>query len=375
MPPETGARTRPPRGYAAGLGDVLKRHAHRHGPSPSAALIELPRLSRAPVWPEPPSIVAARATIAMRLSWMTAALGLGLFAVDRLTGVPATADSMMTLVLSVMGTLSWGLLKVRRYNSVAWLLVVFLFGMAAASTWFFGSVRTVNIVLILMGQVASGIFLSRLGLVCTTVSAIALLGGLTWADAAGLLAGQPRFVVGWRTWMTQGMSLVGVAAMMYLNRTQMHMAQALHLREATQRLKAQLDRDIGQDRFSRLFQSSPTPIFVQSARTGAILDVNQAFERTLGYARKDVLSRREGFLWLQDEDHQRFVRDRRATRRTGWLPITARWRDGRPLALLISCERDEDPDDGLLITAMRVPGSMTGSLATMHVPLEPTHHA
>lgn len=334
------------------------------------ALIDLSRFSPAPSWPESPSIVAARSKMAMRVSGMTAALGLGLFAVDRFTGVPATADSMMTLVLAVMGALSWVLLRVGRYNSVAWLLVVFLFGMAAASTWFFGSVRTVNIVLILMGQVASGIFLSRRGLIWTTVAAIALLGVLTWADAAGILAGQPRFAVGWRTWMTQSASLLGVAAMMYLNRTQMHMAQALHLREARQRLKTQLDRDLGQDRFARLFQSSPTPIFVQSARTGAILDVNQAFERTLGYTRKDVLNRREGFLWLQDEDHQRFVRDRRATRRTGWHPITALSRDGRPLVLQISCERDDDPNDGLLITAMRVPGSLTGVLPTVYAPLE-----
>ncbi len=333
-------------------------------------MIDLSRFSHAPSWPEPPSIVAARSKMAMRLSWMTAVLGLGLFSVDRLTGVPATADSMMTLVLAVMGALSWVLLKFRHYNSVAWLLVVFLFGMAAASTWFFGSVRTVNIALILMGQVASGIFLSRRGLIWTTVAAISLLGVLTWADAAGMLAGQPRFVVGWRTWMTQSISLLGVAAMTYLNRTQMRMAQALYLREAMQRLKSQLDRDIGEDRFARLFQSSPTPIFVQSARTGVILDVNQAFERTLGYARKDVLNRREGFLWLQDEDHQRFVRDRRATRRTGWHPITALSRDGRPLALQISCERDDDPNDGMVITAMRMPGSMAGALPTAYAPLE-----
>ena len=306
----------------------------------------------------------------MRLSWMTAALGLGLFAIDRYTGVPATADSMMTLVLAVMGALSWLLLKTRHYNSVAWLLVVFLFGMAAASSWFFGSVRTVNIVLVLMGQVVAGIFLSRQRLVLTTGAGIGLLGLLTWADATGVLAGTPRFVVGWRTWMTQSASLVGVAAMMYLNRTQMRMAQELHLREARQRLKAQLDRDLGQDRFVRLFQSSPTPIFVQSARTGAILDVNKAFERTLGYARQDVLNRRESFLWVQDEDHQRFIRDRRATRRIGWLPITALCRDGRLLAMQISCERDDDPNDGLLITAMRVPGSLVGVLPAAHAPQE-----
>ena len=56
----------------------------------------------------------------------------------------------------------------------------------------------------------------------------------------------------------------------------------------------QLDRDLGQGRFSRLFRTSPTPIFVQSMRNGAILDVNLAFERALGYTRQEVLSRREG---------------------------------------------------------------------------------
>lgn len=178
---------------------------------------------------------------------------------------------------------------------MAWLLVVFLFGMAAASTWFFGSVRTVNIALILMGQVAS--------------------------------------------WM-------------FLNRTQMHMAQAMHLRDATQRLKAQLDRDLGQDRFLRLFQSSPTPIFVQSSRAGAILDVNQAFERTLGHARKDVLNRRDGFLWLQDEEHQRSVRDRRASRRTGWQPAGWRRSDGRGVEVLVSREPNEDPGGLLILTTV-----------------------
>lgn len=105
-----------------------------------ASLHLVNRLSRSDpivVWPEPPSIVAARSEIAMRLSWMTSVLGLLLFAVDRFIGTPVTADSMMTVVLAVMGALAWVLLKVRRYNSVAWLLVVFLFGMAAASTYFF----------------------------------------------------------------------------------------------------------------------------------------------------------------------------------------------------------------------------------------------
>ena len=322
------------------------------------------------VWPEPPSIVAARSKIAMRLSWMTSLLGLALFAVDRFIGTPVTADRMMTLVLAVMGALAWVLLKVRRYNSVAWLLVVFLFGMAAASTWFFGSVRTINIVLILMGLVAAGIFLSRRGLLWTTAAAVALLGLLTWADAAGLLAGQPRFAVSWRNWLSQSASLVGVAAMMFLNRTQVRLAQELHLQEATQRLRAQLDRDLGQGRFSRLFRTSPTPIFVQSMRNGAILDVNLAFERALGYTRQEVLSRRDGFLWLHDEAYAAFSQDRRAHRRTGWHSITGVGRNGQQVSLQICSERDDDADDGLRITVLRVPGHTTSAMPTVYAPLE-----
>lgn len=306
--------------------------------------------------------MAARSEMAARLSWITSLIGLSLFSVDRLMGVPASADSMLTLVLAVMGALSWVLLKTRRYQSVAWLLVAFLFGMATSSTWFFGSVRTVNIALILVGQVASGIFLSHRGMVWTTAAAIVLLGVLTWADASGLLAGQPHFVVGWRTWLSQSLCLVGVAAMMYLHRTQMHMAQELHLQEAKMRLKTQLDRDLGQERFLQLFQASPAPIFVQSARTGAILDVNPAFEQVLGYSRKEVVNRRDGFLWLHDEQYRAYAR--RGERRSGWFPITAICRNGQQIALQISSEQEVGADDGLRITAMRVPDNAVGALPT-----------
>jgi PAS domain S-box-containing protein len=323
---------------------------------------------------EAPSVIAVRAKVAARLSWITAAIGLGLFAIDRFSGVPLSGDSMMTLVLAVMGALSWLLLRTRRYNSVAWLLVAFLFGMAASSTWFYGSVRTINIELILLGQVASGIFLSRKGLIFTTVSAIALLGVLTWADAAGVLPGDPEFLVGWRTWISQSLCVLGVAAMMYLNRTQMRMAQDLHLREAVKRLKAFMGRDSGQERFSQLFHTSPTPIFVQSVRTGVILDVNRAFEQVMGYSRGEVMNRRDDFLWLKDEQHQAFFQRTREARPVGWHPITAICRNGQQLALQISSEQDRVSDDGMRITAMRLPCNAVSVLPTEFAPLVGAAH-
>lgn len=339
------------------------------------ALIPFSRSLYQTLWPDPPSIVAARAQVAMRLALMTTALGLGLFSMDRFMGVPATPDSLLTLVLAAMGALTWVLLKRRYFKCVSWLVVVFLFGMTAASTWFFGSIRTVNLVLLAVGLVAAGIFLRRRDLIWTTLAAMAFLGLLTWVDASGLLAGQTDFKVGWRTWVTQSASLLSVAMMMNLNRTHMQHAQALHLDEATQRLKTQLDRDLGQQRFVRLFESSPAPLFVQSTRTGAILDVNSAFERVLGYARSEVLHRREGFLWLHDEDHRRFVRNRRATRRTDWQPITALCRNGERLVVQISSERDDDPEDSLMITALRVPGHMPGARPSARTPQQGPPHA
>ncbi|MEZ5706540.1 MAG: PAS domain S-box protein [Burkholderiaceae bacterium] len=329
----------------------------------------LPDLTPAYPSSEAPSIIATRAGMAARLSWITALIGLGLFAIDRLSGVPATADSMMTLVLAVMGALSWALLRTRRYNSVAWLLVAFLFGMAASSTWFYGSVRTINIGLILVGQVASGIFLSRRGLLCTTLGAIALLGVLTWADASGLLAGEPQFLVSWRTWISQSLCVAGVAAMMYLNRTQMRMAQDLHLQEAVKRLKAMMGRDHGQERFSQLFHTSPTPIFVQSVRTGTILDVNRAFEQLTGYSRAEVVKRRDDFLWEHDEQYQAFFRRSRSARPVGWHPVTVICRNGQPLAMHIASEQDDGSDDGMRITAMRVPSHPISALPTEFAPL------
>ena len=170
--------------------------------------------------------------------------------------------------------------------------------------------------------------------------------------------------------MTQSAGLLSVAAMMYLSRTQMRLAQEMQLREAMRRLQTQMDRDIGQERFSRLFRASPTPIFVQSARTGTILDVNRAFEQVLGYSRNEVMNKRDGFLWLHDERYKAFSHDRRGSRRTDWHPITGIGRNGQHIDLQICSERDEGPDDGLRITALRLPGTATSALPTMHVPLE-----
>ena len=305
-------------------------------------------------WPSPPSIVAAREGVARQLALLIVGVTLLLFVVDRLMGVPIDADSLLGLALGAVALIGWWLLKGQRFTGVAWLLVGSLLLQASASAYFYGSVRTMNIWLVVVAQIAVGIFLSRRALVWATLGVMVLLGLLTWADAQGYLHARPTFEVGWRTWAMQAACLVGVAVMVYLNRTQMHTVQRQQLQEAEQRLQALLERDLGKERFSRIFFSSPAPIFVQSARNGHILDVNPAFERVMGYSREAVLARRDAFLWRQDEQHQRFVQLRRSASRTGWQPITGVCANGQDLDLLICSERDEDAEDSLVITALRL---------------------
>lgn len=310
------------------------------------------------VSPEPSHIASTRAKVASRLSLLTLAVGLALFLVDRLTGVPLQANSLMTLGLAGMGLASWWLLKTQRYGWVAWLLVSWLFAMAAASTYLYGSVRTSNNALIPVGLVAVGLFFSHRALIGATVSAVALLGLLTLADATGLLAGQPDFGVGWRNWVTYAGCIGGAAAMMYLNRSQARMAQEAHLREAQRRLTAMEQRDIGQERFVRCFRSSPAALFVQSTRNGLIIDVNAAFEQLTGYRREQVVGRRDGFLWQADAFHEAFMEKRRSSRFSDWQPLRLACFDGQMLDVYVCCERDDDPEDGLAITAIQVPGGL-----------------
>jgi PAS domain S-box-containing protein len=309
--------------------------------------------------PQLPAAEAVRQRLASRLSLLVAALTFSLVGIDLLIGKLWDADSSLTLGLGVAALVGWWALKRWHYGTVAWVLVGCLMVQALASAYFFGSVRTVNIWLVVVAQVAAGTLMSKRALMVTTAVGIALLGLLTWAEAHGLLRNPTGFDVGWRTWISQLACLLAVAVMVYLNRTQMRAAQLAELADTERRTQAQTDRDASQRRFAGIFAASPTPLFVSSERTGQIVDVNPAFERVTGYPSQEVLGRRDGFLWLQDASAAAFAQARRHERRTGWCAITGIGRDGRHVPLLICSDSDEEPDDGMIITALRcrVPGA------------------
>ena len=72
------------------------------------------------------------------------------------------------------------------------------------------------------------------------------------------------------------------------------------------------------ERLERMFRGSPLPIAISGIDDGAVIDVNDAWSRTYGYAREAILGRNfvELGLWI-DPDARRRMRDTAARERRG----------------------------------------------------------
>ncbi len=81
------------------------------------------------------------------------------------------------------------------------------------------------------------------------------------------------------------------------------------LSDVTERKKAERSLALSEERFSKVFRSSPDAISISSLADGTYLDVNEAFERAFGYARADVLGRSalEIGLWVDPKQRAQWV--------------------------------------------------------------------
>jgi PAS domain S-box-containing protein len=73
--------------------------------------------------------------------------------------------------------------------------------------------------------------------------------------------------------------------------------------------QAQGDRQVCEEKFQRVFRSSPIPFSITTVKEGRFLDVNGAFERRYGYSREEVLGRtvHELKIWEDPADRVRMV--------------------------------------------------------------------
>jgi PAS domain S-box-containing protein len=69
--------------------------------------------------------------------------------------------------------------------------------------------------------------------------------------------------------------------------------------------QAQEGRELSEEKFTRIFRSSPIAFSITTVEEGRFLDVNEAFERRYGYARQEVLGRTVFDIGIWDDPGER----------------------------------------------------------------------
>ena len=110
------------------------------------------------------------------------------------------------------------------------------------------------------------------------------------------------------------------------------------LTDVTDRNRALAELRASRERLERMFRGSPLPIAISGIEDGAVIDVNDAWSRTYGYAREAILGRNfvELGLWV-DADARRRMRDQLLAN-GAVRNLEARWRksSGETAEVLLS---------------------------------------
>lgn len=244
-----------------------------------------------------------------------------------------------------------GLLRRGHYQRAGHLLVFSLIICTSAGIYAFGSVRSAVVVGFTAAVVTAGMALGKKALIAAVALSAAALGALTWAEQAGVMA-QPDLAVGLRFWLLHVMLMVGTGIGIYSSREVVLRALHDQRAELERREQAEHALAISEDRFRRIFRSSPAAIVVQSLQDLMVLDVNPAFERLYGYARADILGRTDEALWAQARDRKAFHRQVAETGRVLNLSTQARARDGSLMYILLSSEIEGKGDARIVVSTI-----------------------
>jgi PAS domain S-box-containing protein len=243
---------------------------------------------------------------------------------------------VVSLALVLTGVGYW-LLHKGYYQATSHLLVFSLIALSSAGILAYGSTRSALLLGFVGAVVAAGMTQGKKSLVVAVGTSSLALGLLCWAEISGLLA-TPDFKINLRFWAVNVLLLTGIAVSVYTSRQVVLRALREQHAELRRREEAEDRLRLSEDRFSRIFRSSPAAIIVQALEDMTVLDVNPAFERLYGYSREEFLGKTDAALWRDPEDRKAFQRQMAAAGRAINLPLEARAKDGRRLHVLLSTE-------------------------------------
>ena len=261
---------------------------------------------------------------------------------------PHFLTALLSIAIVIAG-LTYELVR-RGHNLWAARLLVFsLIACSAAGIYGFGSVRSAIAVGFTGAIVTAGMALGKKTLILAIALSTTALGALTWAEHAGLLV-KPDLSVGLGFWLLHMILLVGAGISIYVNRELVLRALREQRTELKRREQAEQALRLSEDRFSRIFRSSPAAIVVQAVQGMKVLDVNPAFERLYGYSRGELIGGSDAAFWNSPEDRKTFVRQMGQAGRAINQPVEGRTKDGRRLHVLL-CTEIEGEGPGRIVVS------------------------
>jgi len=288
------------------------------------------------------------------LRWLLLSIALMMVAqavVDVYLAPPGDTRYVISLLMGCVALLSYLLLRAHLGEWVIPLMVVSALLFTGWAMHSFGSVRAASVLALFGVVVLAGTYQRLPALLATTGASLLILGGLTWAEAAGHLV-KPELAADFRFWVMGSVVMVVIGALLHHTRQATDEAHLRRLNQMEDRIRLEHERDLSIRRFGRIFQLNPNGLMIQLADTQAILEVNPAFERTFGYRGDQLVGQQTRCLWADEGERQAHARLLFAQGRTDWQRVRWSLSDGQAVDVMVYSELNEDPTGVLILTTV-----------------------
>lgn len=257
---------------------------------------------------------------------------------------------IVAMALALAATAYWLLIRGQHLWS-CYLVVFLLLACSSAGIVAYGSVRSALVLGFAGAIVTAGMRVGKQALIVTVAASALMLGGLTWAEMASHLT-VPNFEVDLRFWLIQVLLLTGIAVSVYTSRQVVMRALHEQRSELERRERAEKELRRSEDRFGRIFRSSPAAIVVLTLDDMKVLDVNPAFERMYGYTREEITGQTDAVLWNDLRVRKAFRLQMDALGRMINFPLEGRTSDGRVINVLLSTEMEGVGPDRIVVSTI-----------------------
>ena len=182
----------------------------------------------------------------------------------------------------------------------------------------YGSVRSAGTLGQVVAITVGALFLPRRSMLAAAALSIGSIALLIYGELAGLLP-LPNREITTAHWLVYAMIIAATALVLsYMRAMIIDLVRQLG-NELLLRKEAEASRQQSEDRFRRVFESSPVGMTITRVSDGRYLDINRADQRTLGYPREEMIGRTatEMGVWPSAEERNFFVaalRERKGVR-------------------------------------------------------------